>query len=120
MTGGADEVELVVRVAARLGVEPPRVFEALNVTWGHYQVGAVKRGRDARWPFVPLLKRAEPATGATVTQQVLGLAYATRGEAVEAASLHLVALRRSSLERWGERPYRADRVACGLPRDVVA
>jgi hypothetical protein len=45
---------------------------------------AYKRGRDARWPYVPVVLVTNDV-GRTVQQQVMGLAYATLPEAYDAA-----------------------------------
>lgn len=51
--------------------------------------GAVKRGRDPRWPYVPVWTWT-PADGSRgYTSQVVGRAFATRAEAVEHARQHL-------------------------------
>jgi hypothetical protein len=53
---------------------------------------AVKRGRNPRWPFVPVIRHA---TGRT--EQVRGFAYETRDAARQQAA-HFIALRKQSLE----------------------
>lgn len=68
---------------------------------------AVKRGRRAEWPYVPVIDHG------THTEQLRGLAYATRFEAVERARKAIVA-RQEALR------YRALRQQFGLPREIGA
>ncbi|RDI17260.1 hypothetical protein DEU38_12396 [Rhodococcus sp. AG1013] len=75
--------------------------------------GAVKRGRNSRWPYVPILE----LTGGRA-QQLRGLAYATRGEAVARAEREIAAARASLARRLLVPRHRALREQFGLPREL--
>ncbi|MGF7123297.1 hypothetical protein AB4Z09_25745 [Rhodococcus sp. TAF43] len=75
--------------------------------------GAVKRGRNARWPYVPILE----LTGGR-TQQLRGLAYATRGEAVAQAEREIETARASLARRLLVSRHRSLREQFGLPREL--
>lgn len=77
--------------------------------------GAVKRGRDPRWPYVPIIAHAGPPA---TTSQIKGLAYTTRGEATTAAQGHLDALRADLAAKLAEPRMRALREHHGLPREI--
>jgi hypothetical protein len=65
------------------------------------QPSARKTGRNPEWPYVPVIMHGYRQ------QQVLGLAYATRQEAIAAAENHIQGLR-EDLERKLNLPnYRA-------------
>lgn len=73
---------------------------------------AVKRGRRPEWPYVPIVDHG------THTEQLRGLAYATRFEAVERAQKAINA-RREGLRRQLRDPgCRALREHFGLPREL--
>lgn len=75
---------------------------------------AAKRGRNPRWPFVPVVKFESGRT-----QQLRGLAYSTREDAVARAERQIDA-RRQQLARDLCRPnMRALREQHGLPRDPL-
>lgn len=78
---------------------------------------AYKRGRDARWPYVPVVLVTNDV-GRTVQQQVMGLAYATLPEAQQAARDHIAGLRRSIAAKLADPRYRALREQYGLPREL--
>jgi len=81
---------------------------------------AHKRGRDPRWPYVPVvIRRRFDDTDSTYQDQVRGLAYATREEAVTAASEYIAAVRSSLAERMADPRNRALREKYGLPREVA-
>lgn len=77
--------------------------------------GAVKRGRDARWRYVPVIVSGDGRT----QNPVRGRAYATREEAVEAARRHIEAWRDDLAKRLADPRQRALRASYGLPRDVT-
>ena len=83
------------------------------------RAGAVKRGRRAEWPFVPIIdhrERLERDGGFMQTEQLRGLAYATREEAVAAAQASIDRARaRVEAQLW-QPQYRALREHYGLPR----
>lgn len=76
------------------------------------QASASKRGRNPRWPYVPVIKFE---TGRT--QQLRGLAYATRTEAVDRAQREIDAWRRKMAADLCRPNLRAFREQYGLPRD---
>lgn len=85
------------------------------------KASARKSGRDPRWPFVPIIdwsERLEREGGFQRTEQVLGLAYETRAEAVAAAQA-MIDKRRAAMDadlrdprKWALREWH------GLPRDL--
>ena len=80
---------------------------------------ARKSGRDHRWPYVPVLRyRTGGPGGAGYEKQLLGLAYATRIGALEAAERN-VSIQRSHLAVQLAQPHkRALREHHGLPREI--
>lgn len=75
--------------------------------------GARKTGRDLRWPYVPVTV-IKHSNGHKEQRQVLGLAFATRPEAVKAAAAHITS-ERALLERKLSSPrYRALREQYGV------
>lgn len=73
---------------------------------------ARKSGRDARWPYVPVVVISDDVRD--IECQVRGLAYATRSEAIDAAEKH-IARERAELERKLSLPnYRALRAQYGV------
>lgn len=74
---------------------------------------AVKRGRRPEWPYVPIVDHGSH------TEQLLGVAYATRVEAVQCAE-RTIAARREFLGQQLRNPrYRALREQHGLPREIA-
>ncbi len=73
---------------------------------------ARKRGRDPRWPYVPVIDHG------TYTTQIRALAYTTRAEAIAVGERYIEALRAGLAERLADRRHRALRESYGLPRDV--
>lgn len=74
---------------------------------------ARKGGRNPKFPYVPVVKHGEQ------TAQVLGLAYATHGEAVAAAVRYIAQQRRSLARHLAEPRYRALREQYGLQREIA-
>lgn len=73
---------------------------------------AVKRGRDPRWPYVPVIRYP------THTMQLRNRAFATASEAKDCAATaleNLRDLRRQQLLMPGQRALRE---SVGLPREV--
>lgn len=73
---------------------------------------AAKRGRDPRWPFVPIIDYGSH------TKQIRGRAYAVEADAVACAQRVIdraVALHEARLFLPGARRLRE---SCGLPREV--
>lgn len=80
---------------------------------------AAKRGRNPKFPYVPIVKHTEGGpSGNGWTHQLLGLAYVTREEAVERAQKHIDAARASLARQLTEPRMRALRESYGLPREI--
>lgn len=77
------------------------------------KASARKRGRDPRWPYVPVI---EDSVGQS---QILRRAFATRDEAVDYAQRHLDGLRESIAARLALPNMRALREQYGLPREIA-
>lgn len=82
-----------------------------------YRPGSRKDGRSPARPYVPVVVRTDKR-GIRRTDQIEGLAYATKEEAKEAAAEYLAKEREWTIERLGERRYRALREQYGLPREL--
>ncbi len=81
---------------------------------------AAKRGRDPRWPYVPVVDfRYDDLPHGGHTTQIRGLAYATREEAVEAARLHIERGREALAADLADPRHRALREHHGLPRELT-
>jgi len=84
----------------------------------HGRPAARKLGRNPRFPYVPVLV-GSPGGGLDGVEQILGLAFATREEAVWAAE-RTVGQRRAALARHLAEPrHRAAREHYGLPRELA-
>ena len=82
--------------------------------------GARKTGRDQRWPYVPLVVHEATATCPKPwEEQVVGLAYATRQEALASAEAHVAAQRSALAKKLADPSHRALRERYGLPRELV-
>lgn len=73
---------------------------------------ARKSGRRTEWPYVPVV-----VIGGH-DRQLLGLAYATRDEALDVATRHIAAERAALARKLAEPRFRALRDAHGLPREL--
>ncbi len=89
-------------------------FERVAATAEFGEPYARKTGRDRRWPYVPVVVLANGSHS-----QVLGLAYATRPEALAAAERHIAEWRADLARKLAEPRYRALRVHYGLPAELV-
>lgn len=100
-----------------------RLQEQIDALLDAYPFGkpsAAKRGRNPRWPYVPIIDFGEQPTGIhrTRTEQIRGRAFAEREEAVAYAG-RVIAARKADMERKLAEPrYRAMREQFGLPRDI--
>ncbi len=74
---------------------------------------AVKRGRRQEWPYVPIIDHG------THTEQLRGLAYETRAQAVDIARRSIEARRSEFRRKLYEPRYRALREQYGLPRELT-
>jgi hypothetical protein len=79
---------------------------------------AAKRGRNAKWPYVPIVITTNNV-GKVSTAQILGVAYATREEALERARRHIDACRGDLARKLADPRMRALREQYGLPREVA-
>ncbi len=77
---------------------------------------AVKRGRNARYPYVPVIRHVGGYRPRT--EQLLGLAYATRTDAITAAERAIDRRRAKLAYDLAEPCMRALREQSGLPREV--
>jgi len=80
--------------------------------------GAVKRGRNPKRPYVPII--TWNFEGAPRTTQLKRLAYATRAEAVGGTQRQIEAERRGLAKRLLDKGQRVLREQYGLPRDLPA
>lgn len=94
-------------------------FEAVAGAADFGQPSARKTGRRAEWPFVPVLLVTDPSNGVQSQQQLKGVAFATRAEAVDYATEHVAQARRALAERLAEPRNRALREQYGLPRELA-
>lgn len=79
---------------------------------------AVKRGRNPQWPYIALI--VDYAGHRGVTHNPMGRrAYATRDEAILAATSYLAMLRAKLRADLAEPRMRALREQHGLPRDIT-
>lgn len=79
---------------------------------------ARKSGRRSEWPYVPVVVWTDD-TGRPHDRQLLGLAYATRAEATDAAAQHISALRSSLADKLSRPNYRALRAQYGVATDLA-
>lgn len=78
---------------------------------------ARKSGRTERLPYVPVLV-VKNDVGTEIQCQIRGLAYISRGDAVEAAQRHIDRARADLAERLADPRQRALREQYGLPREI--
>lgn len=99
--------------AASLAPDIARIAAALDLG----TASARKTGRDPRWPYVPVVAHTDSPRG--YVKQVMGLAYATRPEAIARAQAHIDALRRRLAGDLATPRMRALREQHGLPREIA-
>ena len=95
---------------------PEQIESAVHAAYGHYRPEAVKRGRNPKFPYVPIYRTSH--NGAHQTTQVKGRAFATRAEALHCAEAQIEAFcnhMRALLIKPG---CRALREQYGLPREI--
>jgi hypothetical protein len=86
------------------------------------KASAAKRGRNPKYPYVPIIDYGEQTQGRhkTRTDQIEGKAYITRDEAIEYAQ-KIIDARREKLHKDLMAPnMRALRQQYGLPREITA
>jgi hypothetical protein len=81
---------------------------------------AAKRGRWKDLPYVPIVDYGPQKIGvhATRTKQLIGLAFATRAEAVASAESYIARERAMLAQHLAEPRYRALRLQYGLPQEL--
>lgn len=123
MTGQA-EAPTGVRIGRLVHPLPPEhapaIWAAVDAV-NHGTPTAVKRGRNPRFPYVPIVDYGPQSVGMAThrTAEVTGLAFTTRQEAVDAASDHIGQHRASLAVRLAHPRERALREYHGLPRDLT-
>lgn len=89
--------------------------------WG--SPSAAKRGRNPQWPYVPVIafeeRRYRDGFERARTEQIRGLAFATRAEAVERAAQHIEFRKATFREQFSKPNYRAHRSYWGMPCDLA-
>lgn len=75
---------------------------------------ARKSGRRSEWPYVPVLIVQTDVPGRTQEQQIVGLAFATREEAIAAAEGHILRLRHVLQAKLEQPRFRALRAQYGV------
>lgn len=78
------------------------------------KASAAKRGRNPRYPFVPIVKKTDRETGAETTEQIRARAFATREEAVDYAAKTIAVRRDHLLARLRLPNFRALRAMHGV------
>lgn len=99
--------------------ETKTIFETAAEAADLGKASAAKRGRNPRWPYVPIIDYGPQEFGvhAVHTQQIKGKAFATRDEAVAYAQ-RVIDHQRALLAKHLALPgYRALREQHGLPRE---
>ena len=89
-----------------------RTVEEIVAGLNFGEATAVKRGRRAEWPYVPVIDHGRH------TEQLRGLAYATRFEAIECAKKKIVARQEALRRKLRDPRYRALRQQHGLPAEL--
>lgn len=78
----------------------------------HGKPTAVKRGRNPRWPYVPVIDHG------THTEQIVKRAFATRDEAIACAARVIEGRAADLARKLADPRYRALREQYGLPREI--
>lgn len=107
------------------GSSAPLEREAEQIAAALYalqQPTAAKRGRHDEWPYVPVVKHlpSGPMNPNERTEQIRGVAFATRGEALEYAERVVAQRHAEFLRRLLDPRNRAEREHHGLPREIEA
>jgi len=95
-----------------------QIEAAVQQAYGHYRAEAVKRGRDPRFPYVPIYRFSDGA-GNSQTTQIRNRAYSTRGEAIQCAADFIARLKQHMRDQLCKPGCRALREQYGLPREIA-
>lgn len=79
---------------------------------------SAKRGRNPRWPFVPVIRYSYDGPNGVKSHQVRGKAFATAAEAEAHAEKCISAMKRRHAEMLADPRQRAMREWYGLPREI--
>lgn len=121
--------EEVAAMYAERGLEAT-VDAIVERAYGRHQPTAHKRGRNKRWPYVPVVLEPLDTPAARAGEklerydyrqrQLLGLAYATREEAIAVATREIAGIREALRAKLlSPEKGRAWRTWLGLPRELV-
>lgn len=94
-----------------------QIAAAVAAHFEGHKATAAKRGRNPRYPYVPVISRPSERFGSS-TSQILRRAFEDRAAAVECAERHLEAERRKLTEDLALPNHRAQREHYGLPREI--
>jgi hypothetical protein len=80
------------------------------------RAAAVKRGRNPKFPYVPIIDYGEQKIGvhSTRTEQIIGKAFCTREEAIAYADRVIVAREEELARKLADPRYRALRQQYGI------
>jgi|ERR1700721_2031758 len=78
---------------------------------------AAKRGRNPKWPYVPIVDHAGEAIKQS-TEQLQGFAFETRDEAILFAERTIIKRREMLAYHLAQPRYRALREQYGLPKNI--
>lgn len=92
-------------------------IEAIVSARNYGKPTAAKRGRNPRWPYVPVIDHS-PEIGKQRTEQIKKRAYVTREEAVAYAASVIEARKAHDRQLLKDPRMRAVRRAAGLPEDL--
>lgn len=82
------------------------------------KANAHKRGRNPRFPYVPVIMHFEPKLNRWRQEQIVAWAFVTRKEAVAHAAEEIEQRRQQFAETLANPRYRALREEHGLPREI--
>jgi hypothetical protein len=84
----------------------------------HYTATAAKRGRNPKYPYVPVIAWKAEVAPYKHSRQILNRAFVTREEAVAHAQSVIDAERAGLARKLADPRHRALRGQYGLPRDL--
>lgn len=112
------EQRLQEREAQRTQAIRDAIGDQIDTITANHNFGqptAAKRGRNPKWPYVPVIATDSPLGPRTT--QLRGLAYATRQEATQRAADQITSWRAQMAKDLAHPNKRAFREQHGLPRD---